>query len=80
MAFAVLRKLPTISQKTIVCVSLETSSLFAYTTIKSMEIRARILVTVLVVEARVRLHGCRARSGILEMLIVGLQQARDRKE
>ena len=39
------------------------------TTITSMEIRGRILVTVVFVEARVGLHGCKARSGIPEIVI-----------
>jgi len=37
-------------------------------TITSMEIRDRILVTVVFVEARVELHGCKARSGIPEIV------------
>ena len=44
-----------------------------------MEIRGRILVTVLFVEARVGLHGCKVRSGIPEIVslsVVGLGQIR----
>jgi len=48
-----------------------------------MEIWGRILVTVVFVEARVGMHGCKARSGIPEIVsaqnflgVVGLRQIR----
>jgi len=38
------------------------------TTITSMEIRGRILVTVVFVEEHVGMHGCKVRSGIPEIV------------
>jgi len=46
----------------------KTSSAADNTTITSIEIRGRILVTVVIVEARVGLHGCKARSGIPDIV------------